>query len=373
MASRGRKTLAALVLLSALAGLGWWQRDTVFAWYYVRQLAQADEANRASWVERVVSLDEAAVPRLLASLDVAHPTGRENVTAALVDLVKRWGSEDRRSLTLLEQLETAYANLSTEGKKAALQVPIALLQQAPERQSLPAGIARPAGDLLIAAEAEDDLCVPAMRLAAALVERGPPGQWVDLSRRLALSGLEAEEAAARLAAVRLVLRGPLRQEGDLLTKLVPLLKDDSAEVRQAALIALGTSRDLVSDDDLLPLLHDPDQDVQTLCETALRSRGLQESHILLARLISDDRPGARLQVLQHLRQTSDLEPRVWLRRLCQDPAPAVRAAAIRAAASQTVVDMLPELRELAQEDPSPTIRELAGYYLSRPKLKVDID
>ena len=53
---------------------------------------------------------------------------------------------------------------------------------------------------------------------------------------------------------------------------------------------------------------------------ALRSRGLQDNHILLARLISDRDPSARLLVLDRLHQSPDLEPGVWLQRLSSDPA-----------------------------------------------------
>jgi hypothetical protein len=95
---------------------------------------------------------------------------------------------------------------------------------------------------------------------------------------------------------------------------------------------------------------------------ALNSRGLPDSHLHLARLISDPRPSARLQVLHHLRGDTDLEPGVWLRRLSQDPAPAVRAAAVRAAAAQTRADLRDRLRAMAKDDPSPTVRELASHY-----------
>jgi hypothetical protein len=147
--------------------------------------------------------------------------------------------------------------------------------------------------------------------------------------------------------------------------VVPLLKDDAALVRKTALLAVGPARELVSDDDLLALLHDPDEEVQSLCELALRGRGLSETHISLARLIGDARPAARLQVLDHLREAGDLEPGVWLRRLCQDPAPAVRAAAVRAAVAQSHIDLRPCLSEMAQQDPSPTVRQLARHYLTR--------
>jgi len=170
------------------------------------------------------------------------------------------------------------------------------------------------------------------------------------------------KADTRVAAIQVLLREPLRKDQELLTRIVPLLKDVSGPVRKAALVALGPARDIVGDDDLLPLLHDPDVEVQELCMIALNSRGLSENHLHLARLISDPRPAARLQVLHHLRGDTDLEPGVWLRRLSQDPAAAVRAAAVRAAAAQTRADLRDRLRDMAKEDPSPTVRELAGHY-----------
>jgi HEAT repeat protein len=185
-----------------------------------------------------------------------------------------------------------------------------------------------------------------------------------MCRRLALAGLDDDHPATRVAAIQLLLR-PARKQDEMLAPIVPLLRDAEAPVRRAAVIALGTAKDVVSEDDLLPLLHDPDQEVQAACALALRSRGLEENHLLLARLISDDQPGARLQVLQHLGQARDLEPGVWLRRLTQDPAPAVRAAAIRAAAAQGQTDLRERLREMASGDPSPTVRQLAGHYLER--------
>src|SRR5262249_25530542 len=115
------------------------------------------------------------------------------------------------------------------------------------------------------------------------------------------------------------------------------------------------------------LLHNEDPEVSRLCETALRSRGLQDNHLMLARLISDDRPAARLEVLQHLGQARDLDPAVWLRRMGQESAPAGRAAAIRAASQQPQADLLDHVRDMAQNDPSPTIRQLAGHYLSRKR------
>ena len=258
-----------------------------------------------------------------------------------------------------------FESLHVFAKTCALQIPIVLLKSTPKTQAPSPEVTRLAGDLLCAAVKVKELPVATLHLAAALMEQVPQGQWLELCRGLALAGLNAADGDARVAAIELILHPPLRQENDVLAKVAPLLRDKVGLVRKTALLALGPARELVSDDDLLPLLHDADDEVQNLCELALRGRGLPENHILLARLISDPRPTARLQVLQHLQAATDLEPGVWLRRLCQDPAPAVRAAAVRAAASQSQVDLRDCLNEMAQQDPSLTVRQLAGHYLTR--------
>jgi len=165
------------------------------------------------------------------------------------------------------------------------------------------------------------------------------------------------------------LRGPLRQDQELLGHVVPLLRDPDPEVRRAAVLALGSAQSVIGDDDLLPLLHDSDAQVQQLCEVALRSRGLQEEHLECARLISDPSPTARLQLLQRLRHATDLDVGVWLRRLSQDSSPAVRAAAVRAASQQAQLGLRDRLLEMSQQDPSPTVRQLAGHYLQRTRLE----
>jgi hypothetical protein len=158
----------------------------------------------------------------------------------------------------------------------------------------------------------------------------------------------------------------MRREIEMHEHVVPLLNDPAPEVRQAAMLAVGPSSEVLATDDLLRWLHDPDADVRRLCEGALRSRGLHEDHVRLGRLMTDSRAGVRLQVVDCLRESSDLEPGVWLRRLSHDPAPAVRAAAVRAASEQTALDLTDRLEQMAENDPSPTVRQLARHYLDSP-------
>jgi hypothetical protein len=154
---------------------------------------------------------------------------------------------------------------------------------------------------------------------------------------------------------------------ELLDAVTPLLNDPDAEVRRSAMVAVGPAAEILGTDDLLRWLHDSDAEVRQLCEKALRSRGLQDEHLRLGRLMTASQPRARLQVLDRLRYANDIEPAVWVRRLSHDPAPAVRAAAARAAAEQTLTTLTDRLEQMAQNDPCPTVRQLAQYYLSSQK------
>jgi HEAT repeat protein len=318
---RGKKSLLALLLVTVLAGAAWWQRTPLLAWYYVRGLGGADAEERAAWIERVARLDAAAVPALLACLGGEDTRACANAGAALAHLVRHWDRGDARSVGVAQGLTAALPHLGAAGQQGALEV------------------------------------------AEALVDAVPPEPWAQTLRALVRAGLKHPDADSRVRAVRLTLHTALRDDTELLAQVVPLLRAPETPVRRAALLAVGMAAAAVSEDALLPLLHDPDADVRRLCEGALRGRGLRDDHLLLARLVSDARPSARLEVLDHLCGASDLEPGAWLRRLSQDSSPAVRAAAVRAAASQTQADLRDRLRQMAQDDPSPTVRQIAGHYL----------
>lgn len=357
-----KTALITLGVLLLATGIGWWQRTPILAWHYVRQLAQAAERERAAWVERVASLDSAAFPGLHACLKCDDARACANAEAALLCLTSRWGADDSRSLQVIQTLSDDFAHLSAGGQRAVLALLATLLRTGKEKTP-PVLVTQSAGRLLqlAAPSADEGVRHSALVLAELLVQRSP-GQWLDVQRALVLSGLRDAAKDNRVRAVHLTLRSELRRESDLLDKVAPLLRDSSAEVRRAALLAVGMAEKTVAEDELLPLLHDADAEVRRLCETALRGRGLSEDHLRLARWISDPLPSARLQVLEHLWHVEDLDVNTWLRRLTQDTDVAVRAAAVRAAATQTLVDLSDRLRQMAHDDPSPTVRQLAAFW-----------
>jgi hypothetical protein len=75
----------------------------------------------------------------------------------------------------------------------------------------------------------------------------------------------------------------------------------------------------------------------------------------------------RLQVLDQLSRSPDLDLGLWLRRLSHDAAPSVRVAAMRAMTLQPYLDLTDRIDQMARSDGSPTVRQLAQYYLQCPR------
>lgn len=352
-----------LVVMLGLAG--WWYGQSALAWYYVQRLCWANADERHLWAERAASLDQAALPHLLACLRHPDPGVCANVQSGLACLAVQRQTEPAFYLELVQRLVESFPQLSLAGQCSVLDWQTAWLQEQGARPEF--GEPRRAVLRLLplaGRSADKEVRGRALRLAGTLLTCEHEGEALALCRELLRKGLYDADAANRALAAQLAARPEL----NLLPQVAPLLDDPVAEVRQAAMLAVGPYPEAVATDDLLRSLHDPDDEVRVLCEAALRSRGLKTSDVHLGRLISDPRPGVRLQVLDHLRCTADLEPGAWLRRLSHDTSAAVRAAAVRAAGEDHHLDLSDRLAQMAQSDPSPTVRQLAGYYLRRQRV-----
>jgi hypothetical protein len=326
--------LSLVLILAAVLGIGL-ERPQLLAWYYTYRLSRANTADRAAWAERLITLDQAAVPCLVRWLGKDDPAACDNCRLALLRLGKRWESDDRQMEEFMGQLGKAYGGLSAGGQQSVLDF------------------------------AREFLDSKKARLEASTSDAGALSPAFQSFRDLAGSALKDSRPENRIKAIQLAQLPGVNS----LEEIVPLLGDSASEVRQAAMLAVGPAPEVMADDDLLYYLHDPDEKVRQLCETALRGRGLRDNHLKLGKLMTDRRPGARLEVLDHLRRVNDLEPGIWLRRLSHDSSPAVRAAAVRAAAEQPFVDLQDRLEQMVQNDPSPTVQQLAQYYLSCLKLR----
>ncbi len=359
-----KKTWLTLLLLAGFAPFAYWQRTPVLTWYYVRELAVAYQENRDECARRVVSLDEAAVPRVLSGLHNPDALVCGNMTHALVLLGKRWGVTDPRSQRLLQCIHDQYSGYSPAGREKALLFLTRFLQQDGPRP-LPLNMTKLVSDVLLQADKSDEVRAASLLLAAELVECVPPGQWVDVCREMAERGMRDKHAGTRIAAVQMLLRAPMRNERILYEKAITLLSDKEPAVRRAAVVALASASEFVREEALLARLHDEDIEVQYLCEIALAKRGLTSEEVEMARDISDKNPATRMRVLHRICRMPDLNLAAWLRQLSHDPVPAVRAAAVRAAGEHPQIDLTERLREIAEQDPSEAVRLNARYYLAQ--------
>jgi hypothetical protein len=365
--SRAGKKLAALgIVLAVLAAVIWWQRTPLLSWYYLRGLAAAEDVDRATWVECVAGLDAAVVPGLVDLLRQADTRACANAEAALAVLAKRWGPADPRTINLAQELTRAFGSLHQAGKEATLEWYMAALRVPESAASVPRPLRDTAETLLRLGgrSGEIGVRVRTLALAEVILARAAPAKG-DLYRDLAVEGLTAKDAEVRARAIRLTMHDPLHADKALVDRVLPFLKDTAPEVRRAAVLAVGLAEESITVQEMLPLLQDPDAEVRRLCEAALSGRGLPDSHINLARKITDRRPGTRLEVVNLLQEADDLDPTVWLQHLSEDPSPAVRAAAIRFAAEDAAgADFRERVLQMSRDDPSPTVRQLASHYLN---------
>lgn len=356
--------MGGLLVLGLLIGAGivWKDRHTIQAWYYVHQLARAAGPDRDAWVARVTNLNGAAVPGLLRCLQQEDVRSCANAHSVLLYFAEHWSPAGRTALA--RHLAHGFVHFSQFGKQSVVEVEALLLKNAAAQPE--AAAIQQMAQTMIAETAhvtDREVRARAMDLAEALLAQNTQSDILQTCRDFASACLRDDEAANRLRAVRLASRPELH----LMEQVASLLHDPDAGVRRSAMLVVGPAQDAVCTDELLRSLHDSDSEMRQLCEAVLRSRGLSAEHIRRGRLLTDARPGVRLQVLDGLCSVSDLEPGIWLRHLSHDPEPAVRAAAVRTAAEQTLDSITDRIEQISRDDPSDTVRQMARYYLSYRK------
>lgn len=312
---RKKLIAAGVVLLVALGAAGWYFHRPLLARYYVRQL---ESTSSEATLNHVADVGEAAIPSLVEMLKRDAPAC-QNAAKALQRVFDRWPPEDPRAAKAANRLADSFAQFTLEGKAAVLD--LADGWQTPDTDS------RDHGAKIVQAALKDD--------------------QVSIQTRAIILALKPEFSLA--------------------TDVVPLLRDPKPEIRRSAILAIGPFRDLAPDEELLPCLHDLDEEVRSRCASALKSRGLRDKDLLLARLISDSSPLKRLELIRFLPNDSQLDPQAWLSRLCQDSSPVVRATAARFAldGGELEVDLYPRVRQMAQSDPDGTVRQIAEFLVRK--------
>jgi len=316
--------VAAVTAAGAGTAMNWTE---LRAYWTARQLrAAATDEERGRAADRLAALGDRGLARLVEFVRAGDDSSRAAAVGAIARRLDSAPESDPWVLAAAERLERAIASAQSAGQHAILELAPKLLARA-----------------------------------------GPRG--IDRCRGMVAAALTSDDPSVRAQAVRLTLLPQM----DMRREAIPLLADSAAEVRAAALVATampGEGEPLIADEDLFRWLHDPDENVRTICHGALVSRDRTEEQIALGRRLTDPDPRERLMLLLDLRHNDELaDPEPWLERLSRDGEPAVRAGAARVA-----VEIRGERRlgcpawvdRIAQSDPDPTVRRVAGFFRGLP-------
>lgn len=298
-----------------------------------------------------------AIPLILIAAFVAgggwyvaqRPRNLASLLSAPDDSTRRALAEKAVAEATVKSLTTFFADGSPEVRNALFAA--MAVRSDDDRLAFVARVALAAVDRFDAAERE---------LMASLMDRLGRHD-ADSARELMAIGLKGSPVAKEL-----VCRAGGRSEFGMTTEIAALFGDDSPIVRRAALLAVGTNRDVVSEDAIFRLMSDRDDEVKLIAGATLQARGLDERQIELGRKLLHPDSAVRLSLLGDLLRNdgtiSDLGP--WLSRLGRDTDPAVRAGAARLA-FECRVRSTDWLDDLADRDPDPLVRSVAGHYRQR--------
>jgi hypothetical protein len=329
MARRTWVRRVGLVLVLAIGGAGVWaalNATTLKVRYAAHRFTSAaTDDDRAKWADQLAGHGDAGLPRLVEFVKAGDATLCPAAAAAIERHLAALPDGDPRAVAVGGQLLDAF----------------------------------PGGDTTPAA---------VLDLLPAVLKRTGPVHAVKC-RQVVAAGLKLPSPDARLVAVRLAIHPQLKLRADL----VPLLAAPEAEVRRAALFAVGPATDddpVLGDEDLFRWLHDPDPGVRRVCLDSLTSRGRNEAEISLGRRLTSPDVRERLELLRDLRYDDDVpDAEPWLERLSRDADPAVRAGAARVAVEVAAEKRLPVpvwIGRLAEADPDATVRRIARQWRDRP-------
>ena len=334
----------------------------------------APKTEVAALARRVAEGDNEAVSKLRDRLARARPEGTPRLSpeegfelvGAVVDLRRGYGRASASGKVAM--MESAGKILDLFGAEPAPAEWSEAL--APSHDMFTSAMADAALDVRVAALAQvgrlwsfapDRSLTPAEENALAAWKAGLYAQ----ARRL----LADPTPKGRAAAVMCLAALPL---DDKAAPAVNLTKDDDWQVRLQVLAGFSGRPDVLTNEEILPLLHDSQDELAELAGTVLKARGLTRDQIGLAKMLVHPKPGVRTSAIPLLLQRDDIDPTVWLLFLSRDKDETVRLQAISAMTGRPTPETRRRLEEMAGHDPSAPVREAARKLLPASEATVSL-
>ncbi len=202
--SGSRTILLAMTFIVIVGGaVGWLEWSNLWTWYDLRGLAAATDADRDLWIERVASLDDAAVPGLVRMMLGQEIIASGNARSALVAIVRKWNAADAHAAELSHLVAREYPLAGGQGRLAALSLAKEICLPSPEMPF--------AKELLSAVQPKEEPPVleAALDLASAVLDRKPTDAGESV-KNLVQIGLQASQPSQRVTSVRLAMRPELK-------------------------------------------------------------------------------------------------------------------------------------------------------------------
>ena len=279
---------------------------------------------------------------------------------------------------LLDAARVGFARFAGAGKVAVIETATAILDRlalegtragswepslASSHEILRGGLTDPSPAVRTAAlRAVGHLWTWSPGCAMTTTEEQRVGDWKAGLYDEVLKRLEDAEIATRLQAIACLGALPLDAKA---APAAAAIRDPDVRVRLQVLTSFANRPGLLTEEAILPLLHDPVPDLRGLAERVLKARGLPADLIGLGQMVTHPRPEMRASAIPLLLRREDIDPIVWLLRLSEDPDETVRLKAVEAFAGRTAPELTRRLRELADDD-SETVRAAARKLLTPP-------
>lgn len=351
----------ALLVVAGLVGLGFWQRHDWWVWLKASQYSNMPAEERQAVLADLRAGEARLLPlviRQLRSEDATCCAGTGQMLRELLGTVPN----SLRAEAVLRELAAEFASFSPPGQQQALELWVELFPRLDD--PVPAEL-QPTAALLLeqSARAGDGCRKPALELALLLLPSAAGDQVRVHAKYLAEQALRSGTTQEQRLAVKLAAY-PVLGLLDQLPRLLSAQEGAAPEVRSLVLLALGSHEQLLPSEQIVPLLHAEPAELAQLADQVLRSRGLTEAQLRLARLLANPDGAERARVVPLLLEGSAVDAQVWLERLTKDPSPAVRAAVIRVAMGKGDPQWRERVREMAQSDPNSTVQAIARFHLS---------